>query len=137
MNLSELLAEQGELPLTDKVGGVTLRAFINASFKRVGVPAIDKNTPSEKILETIYGLDDDTVREQLLNKKVSDVKGSLNYKRILSITAVMVTVLVLGFFSYAVRGGESLSSDEIDLIKAIGSGAFDLLKEVFGKEAAQ
>lgn len=137
MNLVEILAEQGELPLSDKVNGVILRAFINANFKRVGVPPIDKNTPSEKILETIYGLEDDTIRDSLLNKKVADVKTSLNYKRVLSITAVIATVLVLCVFALAVRGGQSLSSDEVDLIKAIGNGAFDLLKEIFNKDSNQ
>lgn len=131
MNLSELLAEQGSEPLTAKVNGVILRAFINANLKRVGVPAITKTTPSETILETIYGLDDESIRDLLLNKEVSEVKGFVNYKRILSFTAVCATVCVLGLFIWSAQSDGQLTVEETELIKTITHGIFNMLVTVF------
>lgn len=137
MNLERLLAEQGRDPLTDKVNGVPLRALINATFKRLGLAPIDQTTPSEVILETIYGIEDETTRTNLLGKAVAEVKGSLNYKRLLAITALVATLATCGFFAWVVKGDTPLTAEEVDLIKTIGSGAFDFLKMFFGSDASQ
>lgn len=137
MTLEELLSDQGTEPLTNKVNGAPLRAKINASLKRAGVPAIDSTTPSEKILEAIYGLEDEAVRNQLLNTRTTEVKGSLNFKRILAASALVATFGLIIFFTSVVRGNDPLTSEEIDLVKSIGLSAFDLVKELFTSAKTQ
>ncbi len=134
MTLEELLSDQATDPLDNKVNGAPLRAIINATFKRTGVQAIDATTPSDQILEAIYGLEDETVRDKLLARKVTEVKGALNFKRLLSVSALALTLILLLGFVRVVKGGDPLSADEVDMIKTIGLGAFDLVKSLFGND---
>lgn len=131
MKLEQLLSDQGTEPLTNKVNGAPLRANINAVLKRAGLPAIDSSTPCEKILELIYSLEDESSRDQLLNRSTTEVKGSLNFKRILSATALIATFALVIFFARVVKGDDPLTTDEIEMVKTISLGAFDLLKELF------
>lgn len=137
MTLEELLSDQGSAPLSNKVNGAPLRANINAAFKRAGVPVIDATTPSDQILEAIYGLEDDIVRDKLLSKGVTEVKSVLNFKRVMSVTAIVLTLALLLGFVRVVKGGDPLTAEEIDMIKTIGLGAFDMVKTLFGNTVTQ
>lgn len=137
MTLEELLSDQGTEPLGHKVNGAPLRAYINAALKRDGVATIDETTSSDKILEAIYSLTDDDVRDKLLTRKVNEVKGILNYRRLMATTATVITFTLIIFFVRAVKGDEPLSAEEIDLIKTIGMGAFDVVKELFSAGSGQ
>lgn len=137
MTLEELLSDQGSAPLSNKVNGAPLRANINAAFKRAGVPVIDDTTPSDQILEAIYGLEDDIVRDKLLSKGVTEVKSVLNFKRVMSVTAIVLTLGLLLGFVRVVKGGDPLTAEEIDMIKTIGLGAFDMVKTLFGNAVTQ
>lgn len=134
MNLEQLLSDQGRYPLDDRVNGAPLRAFINGRLKRLGVEAITPETPSDHILEVIYGLDDSTVQEQILNRPVAEIKGSLNFKRILAYSSVIITIIVLCFFGYVIKGDTSLTAEEVDLIKSLGTGALNALSTLFGQQ---
>ncbi|ABY63056.1 virion structural protein [Pseudomonas phage 201phi2-1] len=137
MTLEELLSDLGTDPLSNKVNGAPLRASINAVFKKLGIPAIDQTTSSEVILEAIYGLEDETVKATLLGKRVSEAKGVLTLKRILMVTAIIGTIIAISVFTHVVRGDHPLTAEEIDLVKSIGGGAFDLVKEIYIKPDAQ
>lgn len=137
MTLEELLSDQGTDQLTSKVNGAPLRAHINAELKRAGVPTVDETTPSDKILEAIYSLDDETNRNKLLNRKVNVVKGVLNFRRLLSFSAIVATLILVITFTNVVKNDNPMTADEIDLIKTIGLGAFDLVKELFTARAGQ
>lgn len=136
MNLETLLSEQGSNPLTDKVNGVTLRALINSNFKRLGLEPINATTPSESILETIYGIEDQTVKDILLNKQVAEVKGNQNFKRFLSFTAIIATIVAFAFFTWVVKGDTPLTAEEVDLIKSISHGVLDVVGELVKKPDA-
>lgn len=131
MNLEILLSEQGTEPLDDSVNGAPLRAFINGRLKRLGIEAITKDTPSDKILETIYGIEDADVQTQLLNRPVSEIKGSLNYRRVMAYSAVIFTILILSFFVMVVKGDNQLTPEEVDMIKTLGSGAINAISTMF------
>lgn len=134
MTLEELLSDQGTDPLGNKVNGAPLRSLINAELKRAGVTPVDEATPSDKILEAIYSLDDETVRTKLLTRKVNEVKGILNFRRLMAITAVVATFILFITFATVVKGDKPLTADEIDLVKTIGISAFDLVKELFSSQ---
>jgi len=133
MNLEQLLTEQGTNPLGDNLNGAPLRAFINGRLKRLGAEAITPDTPCDKILEIIYGIEDDGVQAQLLNRPVSEIKGSLNFRRVLAYSTVVVTVLVLSLFAYVIKGDTPLTSEEVDLIKSIGTSAFNAVASMLGQ----
>lgn len=126
MNLEKLLTDQGGDPLTDKLNGRSIRAFINASLKRVGAEPVDTSTPSDVILERIYSLEDEDVQTKLLMHQVAAVSGDTNYKRMLMygslILAGIVTVLGLN----GIMGGE-LSPEAIDALKSIGTGILNVI----------
>jgi len=137
MTLEGLLSDLGTDPLSNKVNGAPLRASINAVFKKLGIPAIDQTTSSELILESIYGIDDETIKATLLGKRVSESKGILTIKRFLMITAIIGTILAIAGFTHVVRGDHPLTAEEIDLVKSIGGGAFDLVREIYIKPDSQ
>lgn len=121
MKLEEVLSEQGTEPLTDELNGRPLRAFINASLKRVGIEPITPDTPCDVILERIYSVEDIDVQTTLLNRTVANLKGDSNYKRFSMYGALLLAVIVVGL---VVTGGH-LSPEVIDALKSI---ALEILK---------
>lgn len=126
MKLEQLLSEQGADPLTDKLNGRPLRAFINASLKKVGVEIIDSDTPCDVILERIYGIEDPDVQSKILERAVADLKGDTNYKKFSMYGAILLTVIVVGIFFDSVMGGH-LSPEAIGILKTIATGIFKVL----------
>ena len=121
MKLEQLLSEQGTDPLTDELNGRPLRAFINASLKRVGIEPIVADTPCDVILERVYSIEDVDVQTTLLNRTVANLKGDSNYKRFSMYGALLLAVIVVGL---VVTGGH-LSPEVIDALKSI---ALEILK---------
>lgn len=133
MNLERLLIDQGTDPLTNGVNGAAHRAFINGKLKRLNLEAITATTPSDKILELIYGLDDSELQAAILNRPTSVIRSSLNYRRLLSYSAVLLTILALSFFVYVVKSDKPLTAAELDVIKQIGQYSFDVIKLLLGQ----
>lgn len=131
MTLEEMLSDLGTDPLSAKVNGAPLRACINAELKRAGASPINAETPSDQILESIYGLNDEVARNKLLSRKVNEVKGILNFKRVMATTTLVITFALIIFFTRVVRSDQPLTAEEIDLVKTIGMGAFELVKAFF------
>lgn len=123
MILEQLLSEQGADPLTDKLNGRPLRAFINANLKKLGVDPIEVSTPCDVILERIYSIDDQTVQSTLLNRTVANLKGDSNYKRFSMYGAILLAIIVIGL----VVSGGNLSPEVIDALKSIATGILNII----------
>ena len=123
MKLEQLLSEQGTDPLTDELNGRPLRAFINASLKRVGGEPITPDTPCDVILERLYGIEDVNVQTTLLNRTVADLKGDTNYKRFSMYGAILLAVIVVGL----VLTGGHLSPEVIEALKSIALAILSII----------
>lgn len=126
MNLEKLLIDQRGDPLTDALNGPSLRAFINANLKRVGVEPVDRTTPCDVILERIYSVEDYEVQTRILNRELSELNSDKNYKRLSMYSAIVLAaiVIVLGFD--AATGGH-MSPEAIEVLKTIGSGVISMI----------
>lgn len=123
MKLEQLLSEQGTDPLTDELNGRPLRAFINASLKRVGLEPITPDTTCDVILERIYGIEDIDVQNTLLGRTVANLKGDSNYKRFSMYGALLLALIVIGL---VVTNGH-LSPEAIDALKSIALSILNLI----------
>lgn len=126
MNLGKLLEDQGGDPLTDRLNGRALRAFINASLKRVGAEPVDATTPSDVILERIYGIEDEDVQTKILDRKVAELSGDTNYKKLSAYGALILAGIVVALGIDGLTGGH-LSPEAIDALKTIGSGIISMI----------
>lgn len=123
MKLEELLVEQGGDPLTDKINGRSLRAFINAKFKKLGIELLEVSTPCDVILERIYGIEDAEVQSAILNRTVANLKGDVNYKRFSMYAAIILMTIVVGL----VLSGGHLPPEAIDALKTIATAVVSLI----------
>lgn len=123
MKLEQLLSEQGSDPLTDKLNGRPLRAFINANLKKAGIEPVLPDTPSDVILERIYGIEDTDVQTTVLERTVANLKGDSNYKRFSMYGAILLAMIVIGM---VVMGGQ-LSPEVIEALKAIGLAILNII----------
>lgn len=126
MNLEKLLTDQGGDPLTDRLNGRSLRAFINANLKRVGAEPVEATTPSDIILERIYAIEDADIQTKLLERAVAELSGDTNYKRVLMYGSIIITAIVAALGIDGVTGGH-LSPEAIDALKTIGSGIIQMI----------
>lgn len=126
MNLERLLTDQGSDPLSDKLNGPSLRAFINANLKRVGVEAVTATTPCDVILERIYSLEDADVQKKLLERQVTEISSDTNYKRMSMYGALILASIVVVLGLDSVTGGH-LSPEAVDALKTIGSGILQMI----------
>lgn len=123
MKLEQLLSEQGVDTLTDELNGRPLRAFINATLKRVGTEPVTSDTPCDVILERIYGIEDVDVQNTLLNRTVANLKGDSNYKRVSMYGAILLAIIVVGL---VITGGH-LSPEVIEALKSIALAILSLI----------
>lgn len=130
MNLERLLTDQGSDPLSDKLNGPSLRAFINANLKRVGVEAVNATTPCDVILERIYSLEDSDVQKKLLERQVTELNSDTNYKRLSMYGSLILAAIVIVLGLDSVTGG-NLSPEAIDALKTIGSGILQMISGSF------
>lgn len=126
MNLEKLLTDQGSDPLSDKLNGPSLRAFINANLKRVGAEPVDRNTSCDAILERIYSVEDYDVQTRILERTISELSSDTNYKRLSMYSALILAAIVVVLGIDASTGG-TLSPEAIDALKTIGSGVINML----------
>ncbi len=125
MKLEQLLSDQGGDPLTDKLNGRPLRAFINANLKKVGIEPVEVSTPCDVILERIYSIEDPDIQAHVLEREVSALKGDKNYTKFSMYGAALIGIIVLGV---TIAGGH-LSTEAIDALKQIGLAILNIISQ--------
>lgn len=125
MKLEQLLSDQGGDPLTDKLNGRPLRAFINASLKKAGIEPVEVSTPCDVILERIYSIEDPDNQAHVLEREVSALKGDKNYSKFSMYGAMLIGVIVLGL---VINGGQ-LSGETVEALKSIGLAILNIINQ--------
>lgn len=128
MRLEDTLTAMGNDPISELENFRATIAYINSQLTKVGMAIVDAATPSDKVLEIIYSLDNQEVQTRILDRTVKEVVNDKRFKNLLVGSAVLVTIIALCFFGFGMLSGTPLTPEAVEIWKQVWTSVFEIVK---------
>lgn len=128
MTLEATLTKLGNDPILKVPNHRAVLAYMNGNFSKVKIDPIDEQTPSDKVLEKIYAMDDLVLQSLILNRPVTELGNDHGFKNILLGSAVLLTIIIVMVTLISIFSSEPLAPETVGLFKEIGLGVLEIVK---------
>lgn len=128
MTLEEVLTDLGNDPVSNVPNYRAALAYMNANFTKAKIEVVDGNTPSDKVLEKIYSMEDATLQSLILARPIKEIGNDRSFKNVLLGSAIFLTVIIVAVVLISIFSAVPLEAETIGLFKDIGMGVLEIVK---------